>query len=115
MNRIRELRKEKGWKQSELGKLLNVQEAAISKYESEKIPLTNDTLIKLSKIFDVSVDYILLLTNNRKNEELETNNGEKQLLDTYRKLSRTNKNKIIERAETLLEMEQQNISNKDVG
>lgn len=59
MNRLKSLREEKGMKQSELGKLLNVQDAAISKYESGKVSLTDDTLLKLSKIFNVPVDYIL--------------------------------------------------------
>lgn len=59
MNRLKLLREQKNMKQSELGKLLNVKESAISKYESEKVVLTADTLIKLAKIFDVSIDYIL--------------------------------------------------------
>lgn len=63
MNKIRSLREGQGMTQSELGKLLNVKDAAISKYESGKIPLTGDTLIRLSKIFDVSTDYVLGLSN----------------------------------------------------
>ncbi len=59
MNRLKSLREKKNMKQSELGKLLNVKESAISKYESEKVPLTADTLIKLSNIFNVSIDYLL--------------------------------------------------------
>lgn len=45
--------------QAELGKLLNVRDAAISKYESGKIPLTGETLLLLSQIFNISIDYIL--------------------------------------------------------
>lgn len=59
MSRLKELRKNNGMKQAELGKLLNVQEAAISKYESGKVPLTADTIIKLAEIFKVSTDYLL--------------------------------------------------------
>ncbi len=59
MNRIRQLRKERGMTQSELSKILNVQGAAISKYESEKIPLTADTIKQLCDFFDVSSDYLL--------------------------------------------------------
>ena len=58
-NTIKELRTEAGMTQEELGKLLNVQNAAVSKYESGKIPLTGETLLKLSKIFNVSTDYLL--------------------------------------------------------
>lgn len=58
-NTIKELRTEAGMTQEELGMLLNVQNAAVSKYESGKVPLTGDTLLKLSKIFNVSTDYLL--------------------------------------------------------
>lgn len=58
-NTIKELRTEAGMTQEELGMLLNVQNAAVSKYESGKIPLTGETLLKLSKIFNVSTDYLL--------------------------------------------------------
>ncbi len=62
MNRIKSLREERGWTQTQLGKLLNVKDSAVSKYETEKIPLTADTLKLLSEIFEVSVDYIMGLT-----------------------------------------------------
>lgn len=65
MNKIRELREENNWTQDELGQRLNVKRAAISKYESEKIPLTGETLRQLSEIFNVSTDYILGISNTR--------------------------------------------------
>jgi transcriptional regulator with XRE-family HTH domain len=65
MNRIKELRIELGWTQEELGKILNVKGAAISKYENELIPLTDDTIKKLSETFNVSSDYLLGRSDNR--------------------------------------------------
>lgn len=65
MNRIKSLREEHDMTQSELGRLLNVKDAAVSKYESEKVPLTTETILKLSEIFSVSTDYILGRTNDR--------------------------------------------------
>ncbi|MEG0900365.1 MAG: XRE family transcriptional regulator [Oscillospiraceae bacterium] len=59
MNRIKELRQTKGWNQSDLGEKLQVQKSAVSKYETGKIPLTDETITKLSKIFEVSADYLL--------------------------------------------------------
>lgn len=64
MNRIKQLRKLKNMKQEDLAELLNVQRSAISKYETEKVPLTAETLNKLSEIFDVSIDYILCKNND---------------------------------------------------
>lgn len=59
MNRIRALREREGMTQSDLGKLLNVKDSAISKYESEKVPLTADTIAQLCRIFGVTSDYLL--------------------------------------------------------
>lgn len=59
MNRLKFLREQAGMTQAELGKLLNVKDAAISKYESGRVPLTGDTLLQLSRIFNVSIDYLL--------------------------------------------------------
>lgn len=59
MNRLKILRTKYGMKQSELGKLLNVKESAISKYETGSVAMTGETLIKVADIFKVSVDYIL--------------------------------------------------------
>lgn len=64
MNRIRQLREERNWKQDELGKLLNVKRAAISKYETGKIPLTDETIHRLTEIFDVTSDYLLGISKN---------------------------------------------------
>lgn len=65
MLRIRELRTEKGLTQEELGKLLNVQKAAVSKYERNLLEPSKSMLIKLSEIFDCSIDYIIGLSNIR--------------------------------------------------
>lgn len=59
MNRIKELRRARGMNQDELGRLLGVQKAAVSKYETEFVSPPSDVLLKLSKIFDVPVDYLL--------------------------------------------------------
>ena len=71
MNRVKELREEMNWTQDHLGNLLNVKRAAISKYENGKVPLTDETLIKLSKIFNVSSDYILGISNKKNESKTE--------------------------------------------
>lgn len=58
--KLKELRKQKGLTQQQLGDLLGVKKAAVQKYESGKVKnLKHDTLIKLSKIFDVPVTTFL--------------------------------------------------------
>ena len=59
MNRIRELRKEKKLTMKELGKMCGLAESTISLYETDKHEPDNSTLVKLSDIFGVSVDYLL--------------------------------------------------------
>ena len=59
MNRLRELRKQHGLTQDELGQALGVQKAAICKYETGRVPLPNEALMQLCSIFHVTADYIL--------------------------------------------------------
>lgn len=64
MNRIKEWRKKKGLTQEELGNLINVQKAAISKYELGRAVPSTDILSKLSKYFGVTTDYLLELSDD---------------------------------------------------
>lgn len=66
MNRIAALRKEHKMSQRELAARLGVGDATVTKYESEDIRLTEDKLRMMSLIFDVSTDYILGLSDERK-------------------------------------------------
>lgn len=65
MNRLRDLRTERGWTQEELGTKLKVQKSAVSKYEIGRSALTDELIEQLCKIFDVSADYLLGLSNIR--------------------------------------------------
>ncbi len=59
MNVIRKLRTEKGLTQEELGNILNVKKAAVSKYELGRAQPSPDILKKLSDFFGVSIDHLL--------------------------------------------------------
>lgn len=65
-NRLKQLRIEKGMKQEELAKILNVDKSQISRYESFKQDISTDFLVKLSKIFNCSVNYILCISEYSK-------------------------------------------------
>lgn len=65
MNRIKELRNERGITQSDLAKLLNVSDRTIGYYENGQRDPDTNTLKILSEYFDVSVDYLLGLTEFR--------------------------------------------------
>lgn len=102
MNRIRQLREQNNMTQKELGKLLNLQDAVISKYEHESIPLTDILIRNICSIFKVSADYLLNLddisySSNYSNKmsnirvkndnSIPLNSDEVLLINTYRKLS----------------------------
>ena len=72
MNRLKYLREEMGWTQEYLGSLLNVKNAAISKYETGRAALTEDTIKKLSKLFKVSADYLLGIDDYRSKNSSNT-------------------------------------------
>lgn len=65
MNRIRELREEKGITQISLSIKLEVSQETISAYENGKYYPSVKSLIKLRQILGVSIDYILGLSDTR--------------------------------------------------
>ncbi|MGN1169485.1 MAG: helix-turn-helix domain-containing protein [Acutalibacteraceae bacterium] len=64
--RIRELREDNDITQKELSKILNCSQQVYSNYELGQRDIPTDILIKLSDYYNVSVDYLLGLTNNPK-------------------------------------------------
>ena len=63
--RIRELRHSLGINQVEFGKRLNVTKQCISNWENNNIMPSIDMLIRISKTFSVSADYLLGLENQQ--------------------------------------------------
>lgn len=63
--RLAALRKEKGLSQAELAKLLNMGQSTIAMYEKDKRRPDTETLKRLAEFFQVSVDYLLGLTDFR--------------------------------------------------
>lgn len=66
MLRIKDLREDKEILQKDMAKILNTSQTNYSKYELGKINIPIDTLIKLAKFFNTSIDYLLGLTNEQK-------------------------------------------------
>lgn len=81
MNRIRELRAEKGMKQSELAALLNCAPTAVSKWELEENGMDSRLIMRLCDIFHVSADYLLCRTAM---PSAELSEGEYALIRAYR-------------------------------
>lgn len=95
MNRVKELRNEKKLTQDVLAKKLGITQAALSKWETGKSQPDQRTLLILSDIFGVSIDYILGNTEQRtayalaeRDELLPLSPYERQLIIDYRKLNK---------------------------
>lgn len=61
---IRKLRKDFNISQVELAKQLGVTKQCVSNWENDNILPSVDMVVKISKFFNVSTDYLLGLTND---------------------------------------------------
>lgn len=61
--RLKELREENKYTQRYVAEILNIRQNTYSQYENEKREIPIRALIVLAKLYDVSVDYILELTD----------------------------------------------------
>jgi transcriptional regulator with XRE-family HTH domain len=61
--RLKELREEKNLSQTELAKHFNIARSTYSQYESNTRAPSDDIKIKFAEYFNVSIDYLLGLTN----------------------------------------------------
>lgn len=61
--RIYELRSSFGWTQVQLARKLNITKQTVSNWENDNIQPSVEMLVNLSKIFNVSTDYLLGLTS----------------------------------------------------
>ena len=59
MNRIRELRIDRGLKQADLAGMLNCTTATVSKYELGQREIDAPTILRLCEIFGCTADYLL--------------------------------------------------------
>lgn len=89
MSRIKDLRQAYGLTQEELGKKLNLQKAAISKYEKGTVTPNGEILKRLSAIFNVSTDYLL---DNEIERAEKFSDDETNLIQDYRWLDEDGKN-----------------------
>ena len=66
MIRLKELRKERKISQLRLALDLNMNQNSISRYENMEREADYETLIKFADYFDVSLDYLLCRTDDKK-------------------------------------------------
>ena len=65
MNRIREIREDNDKLQKDIAKVLNVSQQQYSRYETETSEITMEQAKILAKYYNVSIDYLAYLTDER--------------------------------------------------
>lgn len=74
IRRIRDLREDSDKKQIELAKYLNIDQSTYSDYETGKINISIEQLIKIADFYNVSLDYLVGRDDvpNRKQKKFTT-------------------------------------------
>ena len=63
--KLRDLREDKDWTQQKVADMLFINRRTYSAYENGVNAMSPEVLIKLAKIHNTSIDYLLGLTNNK--------------------------------------------------
>ena len=103
---LTDLRKSANLSQKQLAEKIGVSQSTIAKLEIGRNEATASTLTKLAQYFDVSADYLLGLSDELGAPVSSSTTlpaDEKELLDLYRQLNYEGKQRLIARAEVMLE------------
>ena len=65
-NRIRDLREDQDLNQTQVAKMLGMSQTGYSKYETGENDIPTIILLKLADFYEVSVDYLLNRTDNKR-------------------------------------------------
>lgn len=66
IERLKEIREDKDYKQMEIAKYLKVTQAQYSRYEMGINTIPIEKIALLAKLYDTSIDYLMGLTDERK-------------------------------------------------
>ena len=65
MNRLKDVREDRDLLQIDMAKLLEMSQNGYSQYETSYCDIPTHKLVKLAKFYNVSVDYLLYITDER--------------------------------------------------
>ena len=96
LENLKALREEAAISQKQLAEAIGVSQQSINKYENHNIEPDIETMIRIADYFDTSVDYLIGHGTLRHKLEAvtpyELNQEESAVMDSYRKLSRKQRN-----------------------
>ena len=110
LSRLRELLSESGKMQKDICSDLHITKQRLSNWKTGYSEPNFDDLLMLAQYFDVSTDYLLGLSDELGAPVSSSTTlpaDEKELLDLYRQLNYEGKQRLIARAEVMLEDLQQ--------
>ena len=114
--RIKDLREDNDIKQSDIASRLKINQPQYQLYESGKRQIPVDVLIQLSKIYNVSVDYLLDLTDIKTTPTPIISSNTKKALNYFTRLSEENQDYIIgEMVKLHREQDVKSKPKKDIG
>jgi len=58
--KLKDLRKEKGWSQDELAYNAQIDGRQVSRYENDRVMPSIEVIIKIAKAYNVSIDFLLI-------------------------------------------------------
>lgn len=79
VNRLKKLRNNQNITQKELASFLGINQNTYSYWENGKVKIDSDSLSKLSNYFGVSVDYILGISDEKKEDSVKTPSSENKV------------------------------------
>jgi len=79
--RVKQLRKAKGWNQTELGEKIELSCGGVAGIEVDRVDPSKKVILKLSEIFEVSTDYLLKGIET----ERTISESEQEILEVLRK------------------------------
>ena len=115
--RIRDLKEDSDIKQKDVAKIIGMSEKQYARYERGETDIPMQAAIKLAKYYNVSLDYIAGLTNDKKGfNKSELPNSEVEMLKKFRSLSNERKIRILERIDMFIEeQDNEQAKIKEVG
>ncbi len=87
IDRLKQLRESKGWTQRDLSRACNIADSMIHRYENGLTDPTTKPLSIIAEKLEVSVDYLLGLTNNPRGQfsYSDLSVEEDQIVQAYRR------------------------------
>ena len=101
--RIRDLREDADWTQKEVADKLYLHLTQYRRYECGESEVPLYIAVNIAKLYQVSLDYIAGLTNDKRGlTQSSLNEPETKLISGFRKLDQIGQGRMLERLEILL-------------